>query len=428
MKKILIITYYWPPSGGPGVQRWLKFTKYLRDFNIEPIIVTVDANKASYPVTDLSLEKQIPQGIQVARTNSFEPLKIFSSFFKKEKVPYAGIPDRDKMSLVGKLSLYARANFFIPDARIGWNKYAFKKCCEIIEQEKIDFIVTTSPPHSTQLIGLKLKQKYNLKWLADLRDPWTDIYYYHKLHHSEKAKAKDLQLEKMVLTEADIVTVTSENTKKLFGSKIEKGLQKIKVITNGYDEDDLPAAVSQQKNELFTISFSGTINKQFGIATFIDVLSKIITEEKQIQLLFVGNVEPLLKTEIENKIPNTVFTGYVSHKEAIAYSANSELLLLVIPEGENQGTVPGKTFEYLATQNPILCLSPKNGSASEIIEQCEAGKGIDHQNTEAIKQFIIEHYRKWQKNESIKINNTNFKKFSRKETTKQLAEIISTIS
>src|SRR3989344_6362745 len=105
MKKVLIITYYWPPSGGPGVQRWLKFTKYLRDFNIEPIIVTVEADKASYTVLDPSLEKQIPKGIKIERTSSFEPLKIFSSFFRKEKVPYAGIPDRDKMSLAGKLSL-----------------------------------------------------------------------------------------------------------------------------------------------------------------------------------------------------------------------------------------------------------------------------------------------------------------------------------
>ncbi|HEY1040103.1 MAG TPA: glycosyltransferase, partial [Bacteroidia bacterium] len=240
MKKVLIITYYWPPSGGPGVQRWLKFTKYLQQFNIQPHIVTVDADKASYPVLDQTLQKQIPGGVKVNRTNSFEPLKLFSSLFKKEKVPYAGIPDRDKMSAVGKLSLYIRANFFIPDARIGWNKYAFKKCCEIIEKEKIDFIITTSPPHSTQLIGLRLKQTYKLTWLADLRDPWTDIYYYKKFHHSESAKAKDKFLEKEVLKNADIVTVTSEQTRSLFASKMDATSEKIKVVTNGYDEEDLP--------------------------------------------------------------------------------------------------------------------------------------------------------------------------------------------
>lgn len=425
MKKVLIITYYWPPSGGPGVQRWLKFTKYLQQFNIQPHIVTVDADKASYPVLDQTLQKQIPGGVKVNRTNSFEPLKLFSSLFKKEKVPYAGIPDRDKMSAVGKLSLYIRANFFIPDARIGWNKYAFKKCCEIIEKEKIDFIITTSPPHSTQLIGLRLKQTYKLTWLADLRDPWTDIYYYKKFHHSESAKAKDKFLEKEVLKNADIVTVTSEQTRSLFASKMDATSEKIKVVTNGYDEEDLPEFTPHQKNEQFTLLFSGTINKQFGMDSFISAVSELIAEENSIHLSFVGNVDPALAKELKSKIPGVEFKGYVSHKESIAFAAKADLLLLVIPEGENQGTIPGKTFEYLSTQNPILCLTPPNGNAARIIEECEAGIGIEHHDKERMKKYITDLYLKWKKNESVKVNNTNFKKYSRKETTRQLAEIIS---
>ncbi|MFI5142170.1 MAG: hypothetical protein ACHQII_07420, partial [Bacteroidia bacterium] len=223
MKKLLIITYYWPPAGGPGVQRWVKLSKYLSKLGYQCYVVTVDEQHASYPTTDASLQNEIDTSIKVAKTKSFEVLKIFSSLFKKEKVPYAGIPDKDKMSFVGRFALYVRSNFFIPDARVGWNKYALKACEEIISREKIDVIITTSPPHSTQLIGLALKQKFkNIKWLADLRDPWTDIYYYEKLSHTNASKQKDLGLEKQVLEQADGAITVSADLKRLFLKKSDK--------------------------------------------------------------------------------------------------------------------------------------------------------------------------------------------------------------
>ena len=277
MKKLLIITYYWPPAGGPGVQRWVKLSKYLSKLGYQCYVVTVDEQHASYPSTDTSLQKDIEPSIRVTKTKSFEVLKIFSSLFKKEKVPYAGIPDKNKMSIVGKLALYIRSNFFIPDARIGWNNYAIKACEQIIHKENIDIIVTTSPPHSTQLIGLILKKKFaHLKWIADLRDPWTDIYYYEKLSHTEKSKQKDLRLEKQVLDKADIVTVTSPLTEKAYASKIDiTKTGKIKTITNGFDEDDFSPLVNHT-SDIFTITFAGTINEQFGIESFILVIKNIV--------------------------------------------------------------------------------------------------------------------------------------------------------
>jgi glycosyltransferase involved in cell wall biosynthesis len=218
VKKLLIVTYYWTPAGGPGVQRWVKLSKYLSKLGYQCYVVTVDEHYASYPATDLSLQKDIDASIKVTKTKSFEVLKIFSSLFRKEKVPYAGIPDKNKMSFVGRMALYIRSNFFIPDARVGWNHYAIQACEEIISQEKIDVVITTSPPHSTQLIGLALKKKFkNIKWIADLRDPWIDIYYYEKLSHTKWAKQKDLRLEKQVLEHADAVTVTSPITEKFCG-------------------------------------------------------------------------------------------------------------------------------------------------------------------------------------------------------------------
>lgn len=427
MKKVLIITYYWPPSGGPGVQRWLKFVKYFHQHGIEPIVVTVDEKKASYPVLDPALENEIPKGTRIFKTNSFEPLRIFSSFFKKEKVPYAGIPDRNKMSLAGKLSLYIRANYFIPDARKGWNKYAYKQCCSIIENEKIDCIVTTSPPHSTQLIGLKLQKKYGVKWIADLRDPWTDMYYYSKLHHNKRAKEKDSKLEKLVLSMADLITVTSNETKNLFAKKIS-GSEKIHIVTNGYDEADIATSSTNDKNNAFTIGFSGTISKEFGIETFLTCIKKHIDSHKNIHVQFVGNVEPALKNEIETILgPHASFTGYVSHKQAIHYSAKANVLLLVVPpgqDGKNSSTVPGKTFEYLSTQNPVICLAPPHSSAVEIIEQCDAGRGFTHDDEIGIGTYLNSLYENWAAGKNIKINNTNFKQYERKTLAQQMAGII----
>jgi glycosyltransferase involved in cell wall biosynthesis len=425
-KKVLIITYYWPPSGGPGVQRWLKFTKYFRNFGIEPVIVTVSPEKASYPILDDSLVNQIPEGVRVEYTDSFEPLKLFSSFFRKEKVPYAGIPERKNMSLVGKIALFIRANFFVPDARVGWNKFAIKKCEEIIRHEKIDFIVTTSPPHSTQLIGLALKKKFKLKWLADLRDPWTDIYYYKNFHHTRLTAKKDANLEKEVLRVADIVTVTSESTGKLFSSKLNSGLKKFHVVTNGYDEEDLPDFFAERRNPKFTITFSGTINKQFGLDGFLNAVKNLIDEGLSLQLNFVGNTEPTLMKEISNFLPDTAFLGYLSHKKSIQIISEADLLLLVIPKGNNSGTVPGKTFEYLSTCQPILCLSPENGDAGKIIESCEAGKSIKHDDVLAIKNYINSCYKRWINHESLMIQNDYYKSYSRSETTRRMAEIIKT--
>ena len=427
MKNVLIITYYWPPSGGAGVQRWLKFAKYLHESGMQPIVVTVNSEKASYPVLDTELEKDISKGIRIFKTNSFEPLKLFNTLFKKEHIPYAGIPDRKNMTLLGKVSLFMRANLLIPDARKGWNPYAYRQCCKIIESEKIDCIITTSPPHSTQLIGLELKKKYGIKWLVDLRDPWTDIYYYKKLHHSNWAMKKDKQYEQEVLAAADIITTTSSHTQKLFSGKLTgKDVSKIKIITNGYDEDDLKS-ITGVKEKNFTITFSGTINKQFGVSGFLNAMQELIKENKQVNLniRFVGITDEFIKNEAQALLGNSVsFISYVPHKTAIGYCCSSHLLLLVIPEGENQGTIPGKTFEYMATRNPILCLSPANGSASEIILNANAGKSFGHQDVKGIKEFVLSYYKKWEQGEKFETNNDNLRSFSRREITNSLIAIL----
>jgi glycosyltransferase involved in cell wall biosynthesis len=263
MNKVLIVTYYWPPSGGAGVQRWLKFSKYLPEFGWEPIILTVDPEYAAYPVTDFSLNDDIPASIKVVTT----PATNYFSIYKKDKskIPTAGFANNIDNTFKGKLLRFVRGNFFLPDPRRGWNKYAFKKACELIEAEGIRHIITTSPPHSTQLIGLNLKKKYRfIKWTVDLRDPWTDIYYYKQFYPTLISKAVDVRYEIRVLKRADNIITVGESLKTLFSSKVNNIEKKIRVITNGYDESDfkeVPKVIPKR----FTITYVGTLSDIYPI-------------------------------------------------------------------------------------------------------------------------------------------------------------------
>ena len=238
MKKILIITYYWPPSGGAGVQRWLKFSKYLPEFGYTPIILTVDEKEASYAQLDYSLLQEVDPALQVHKTRTFEPYNLYRKLSKKKEIPYGGFSNQKKITLFERFSRMIRGNLFVPDPRRGWNRYALKKALDLISSEQIDVVVTSGPPHSTHLIGNRIKERTGIRWIADFRDPWTDIYYYKELYHAGLATWFDKQLEKKVLSHADKIITVSEEVGKLLLKKIPGTGEKIVVIPNGYDEAD----------------------------------------------------------------------------------------------------------------------------------------------------------------------------------------------
>jgi glycosyltransferase involved in cell wall biosynthesis len=273
MNKVLIVTYYWPPSGGAGVQRWLKFSKYLPEFGWDPIILTVDQVYATYPVTDYSLTNDLPSSVKVFTTPATNYFDIYKK--DKSKIPSAGFANSVDNTFKGKLLRFVRGNFFIPDPRKGWNKYAFKKACELIEKEGIRHIITTSPPHSTQLIGLKIKKRYPaLKWIADLRDPWTDIYYYKHFYPTIISKAIDLKFEKSVLQNADKIITVGRSLKTLFSVKVSDVARKTEVITNGYDESDFKE-VTKIIPKRFTITYVGTLSDIYPIEGLIPALKTL---------------------------------------------------------------------------------------------------------------------------------------------------------
>jgi len=243
MKKVLVITYYWPRSGGAGVQRWLKFTKYLPEYGWEPVILTVKEECASYAQWDETLAKEINPSLKVIRTASFEPYSLYVRISGKKEIPYGGFTNEGNPTFFQKLSRFIRGNFFIPDPRRGWNRYAIKAAKKLMEEEKFVAIITTGPPHSTHLIGYQLKLITGIKWIADFRDPWTDIYYYKDLSHSMPAKWYDRKLEKKILDKW-----------------IEKGLDGNPIIPKDNDGNPVQGAVSLTDVNAFTQEMNDLMN------------------------------------------------------------------------------------------------------------------------------------------------------------------------
>jgi len=419
MQKVLIITYYWPPGSGAGVQRWLKFSKYLPSFGWEPLILTVDPGYATWPATDITLEKDIPAGTRIYKTAAKDYFRLYRK--DKKNIPSAGFASGVSDGFRGRLQRFIRGNFFIPDPRRGWNRDAFNKARELIINEKIDHVITTSPPHSTQLIGLKLKKKFpGIKWIADLRDPWTDIYYYSMFYPTEISKAIDTNYEKMVLRSADKIITVGKSLKDLFSSKESSAAGKTFIITNGFDEDDFNS-IQPESPDVFTVSYIGTLSDDYPVSGFISAFSQLISSGLKLKLRFAGLVSENMKNQIRPEIGNNDvdFLPYANHHEAIKYMTGSSALLLIIPDHKSNRTIlTGKLFEYIAAGKPVICLGPADGDAAAIIKETSSGKVFNYDESAQIRDYLI-HLLQYPKHES-----KNIDAFSRRKLTEKLVQAI----
>ena len=421
---VLVITYYWPPSGGAGVQRWLKFCKYLPDFGVQPIVLTVDERYASYPQMDDTLCADIPSNLRIVKTKTKEVLRFYRHLSPTGELPHTGFGNEKHPTLLQKISRFIRGNFFLPDPRRGWNKYAYKEACHLIEEENITTVVTTSPPHSTQLIGLRLKRQYpHIKWVADLRDPWTDIYYNKELYQTTLAKLYNAYLERKVLENADQVITVSDDCRRNFESKTNRSIP-IKVIPNGYDETDFLPEKSCKKTDKFILSYVGSLSPLYETKTFITALQQLPQAIKdKIKLRFVGGAYANLVAQLEKIGIETEWLGYVTHKNAINYMQAADMLLLLLPDqSENKGILTGKLFEYMATGKPILMIGFGDGDAAQLLRMYEDDGIYEFGQAEQVSQFIVRSTNIFQ---TIHIDIAQT--FSRQQLTKQLAQLLSTL-
>lgn len=424
MKKVLIITYYWPPAGGPGVQRWLKFVKYLPEFNIQPIVYCPE--NPLYPTLDSSLLQEVDSKITVLKHPIKEPLRFLSLLFKSKTniLSKGGIPDSKKQSLFERFLLYIRGNFFVPDARVFWVKPSVKYLSSYILKHQIDTIITTGPPHSVHLIGMQLKVKHKLRWYADFRDPWTDISYHKNLNLTQNTQQKHLKLERQVLNKSDQIIVTSSQTKQLF-SKITQ--PPISVITNGFDDENVSSIILDSK---FSLTHIGSLFDQRNPTLLWNVLSELIEEfpefKANFQLVLVGNVSADIKASMDSaKLTSFLkIVGSVTHNEAIMYQRKTQVLLLIEANTtEASYIIPGKLFEYINANRPILALGPKQSDIPSILKDTQTGKYFDYENETALKTHILELFENYKTN-SLSVASKDIERFSRKNCTKQLVEVL----
>lgn len=430
MKNVLIITYYWPPSGGSGVQRWLKFVKYFPEFNVNPLVLTVKPEKASYPVIDNSLENEIPQGLKVYKTNTFEVFELYRKLIGKGKYPHSSFDSEADPSFLQKISRFVRGNLFLPDSRIGWKSYAVKEGKRIINKHNIDTIITTGPPHSAHLTGLKLKKMTGVNWIADFRDPWTDIFYYDAFYHTALAKRIDKRLERKVVEQCDRLTIVSQALKDLIKEKSDKiNPAKIMVLHNGFDEQDFEIP-SDPPEDKFLVTFTGSLmNDNEKMNVFVKALHDVVIKYKDvnIEFRFIGNInDSVQKLFAENGLEkNFEKISYVTHSEAVKYLMHSTACFSTIRRtANNKGIISGKIFDYLGSGKPIICLGPTDGNVSEVLNECEAGKVIDYEDFNGIKDYLAELIIKWKSSYNIDHRNKTYLDYSRKSLTEKISTII----
>lgn len=422
--KVLIITYYWPPAGGPGVQRWLKFVKYLPQYGIEPIVYIPE--NPTYPLVDQGLLAEVNPATTIIKQRIIEPYAWASAFSKSntKKISAGIIPNQKKQSLLQRLMLWVRGNLFIPDARVLWVKPSATYLLKYIKENNIDTIITTGPPHSLHLIGLQLKKQLNLKWVADFRDPWTTIGYHKALKLSTSADKKHKDLEKEVLTTADTILVTSPTTKKEFEAITAKP---VVVITNGYDFENV---TRQTPDEKFTLAHIGSFLSERNPQILWEALNELIAENPDFKANFELKLIGAVSQEVLASIAQfglsayTRSRGYVPHDEAIAQQRKAQVLLLVeINSEDTRCIIPGKLFEYMVSERPVLAIGPEGSDFADILRSTNTGVFVTYNEKVRLKDAILNYFNHYMSG-TLKVNAIGLERYSRKHLTGQLAALL----
>ena len=426
-RRVLIITYYWPPAGGAGVQRWLKFVKYLPQYGWEPVVYTV--LDGEFPVLDHSLEKEVPKSAEVIRKKIVEPYSLYKKFIgqkPEEKINAGFLTQSEKPAGKEKLARWIRGNLFIPDARKFWIRPSVRFLTKYLQKHPVDIIVSTGPPHSMHLIAMGIKKKLNIPWIADFRDPWTNIDFYNELLLSKRADRKHHLLEKEVVHTADAVVSVTRIMQREFA---ETGAKKSYYIPNGYDPEDI-AGESSGIPEKFRFVHLGSVNPARNPETLWKVLDEMAADSSfasNLEILLVGKTDVSVKKSLQkyNLGKFVIFKGYIPHKDIFNTERNAAVLLLLINRTPHaKGIVTGKIFEYLTTGRPVLAIGPPDGEAAMILKETNTGITVDYDDDETLKKTISDFYQSFKKGK-LQTTSKRLENYSRKNLTGKLAETIS---
>ena len=431
MKKFLLITYYWPPAGGAGVMRWAKMSKYISEFGWEPVIYTPSNGETG--MHDESLLKEIPSHIEIVKSPIWEPYDLYKTFLgrsKKDKVYSGFINEKKKVSLAQRISVFIRGNFFIPDARMFWIKPSVKFLKEYLKEHPVDAIVSTGPPHSMHLIAEKIHRITGIPWIADFRDPWTNIDFYRDLQLTGWADKKHHHLELKVLKNASkIVTVTWRSRDEF---KALCGRDDIAVVPNGFDEADFPKINPEQLDREFSFIHVGSMNKDRNPVAFWEAVKNALQQmpeiKRDLKIKLVGPVDFSVRESVKEMGLSDVteFIEYVPHTQAVQLQQKAQVVLLVINNSPNSRTIiPGKLYEYLGSGRPLLVIGPKESDSAKVIGMTKGGVVHEHDDVAGLTSRIIEYYSLY-KSGQLKGNAERLQQFTRENLAEEFAKVLNT--
>ena len=425
LKKVLIITYYWPPSGGAGVQRWLKFVKYLRDFGFEPVVFT--PSNPEMPVEDPSLAHDIPPGIDIIQCPIWEPYSWYKRWVgvkPTEKINTGFLSESDKPKKTESIGVWVRGNFFIPDARCFWIKPASQFLSTYLQNHPVDLIVSTGPPHSMHRIALQVSRKLNIPWVADFRDPWTNIDFYDQLMLTSWADKKHRKQELEVIKKAHFVTTVTQEDADDFKNK---GAAHTLCITNGYDDEFNSDTTVDQG---FTLVHVGSIPPARNHEILWRAIQKLNQTypsfAKHFKLKLIGKTDISVRKSIQQFGIESLcdLVEYMPHAEAIAQQQSAQMLLLLVNNSGNAKSIlTGKFFEYLAAQRPIVAIGPTDGEMNRILQDSQAGACADFEDEERLVEILSKQYEQYSMQHPLTIQSSNIEKYSRKALTQKMADV-----
>ncbi|WP_114750757.1 glycosyltransferase family 4 protein [Pleomorphovibrio marinus] len=420
-KRILVITYYWPPSAGSGVQRWLKFSKYLPLYGYDPVIFTPE--NPDFDLRDPSLEEEVPKNLEVLKFPIWEPYQLLRTFQRNKSQNPALILEKSEKSFLDKIAIWIRANMMIPDPRAYWVKPSLAYLAQIVENNKFQAVITTGPPHSMHLIGMGIKEKFGIPWLADFRDPWSTWEFLDTLPMMPWAKRKHATLERKVFLKADAVCTISPTFQKEMQVLAKRDIH---LLYNGFDREDKPKNFDdlQPDGGALHIVYSGVVDAIRDPKPFLEAMQLTFGNFKgKVKLTFVGRVSESIQQWVRGDSwmsEHVVFAGYVSHQEVFDFYGKANLLLLILTSTKNaKGNIPGKIFEYMATKRQIIALGDPEGDSANILHQAGAGMVFSHQDRDGMCAFL-----KKVENQPLHINPKNLDTFDRKTLTGNLAGIL----
>jgi len=427
MKKVLIISYFWPPAGGPGIQRVLKFAKYLPQYSWEPVVLTV--SEGEYPAIDYSLESEIPSNCRVYKTASIQPFRLFKKLTRREKTENIStyiLTNRENSSLIEQFLKWIRLNIFIPDAKIGWLPFAVRTGINVIKHEKIDLIFATGPPHTVQLIARRLSALSGIPWVADFRDPWLEMAVYQNQKRTGLTKYLDGVLENRVLKQAHTVTTISKQIAGLFQTKYKS--DKYMVIPNGFDPADFYGLIPVT-TDLFTIAYAGVLSEERIPHAFISAVNRFKNESINIKIIIVGAACSRLINIIEENHLSDCFElkPYIPHRDVLQILIGADATLLVIDDvPNNKGFLTGKIFDYLGCRKPIVGFGPTDGDAAGILRETNSGLMVDYEDATGAYNLLLDIYH--DKLNSKSRFSFDVDRYNRRSVTQELAKIFDSIS